>query len=62
MSDYAQRRKRKIYHVTLVGLVVNLFLSVGKLAAGLLGRSGAMVADAVHSFSDMATEIGRAHV
>ena len=57
MSDYAQRRKRKIYHVTLVGLVVNLFLSVGKLAAGLLGRSGAMVADAVHSFSDMATDI-----
>lgn len=43
--------------MTLVGLVVNLLLSAGKLAAGLLGRSGAMVADAVHSFSDMATDV-----
>lgn len=57
MRGYAQQRKRKIYHVTLWGLVVNLFLSVGKLAAGILGHSGAMVADAVHSFSDMATDV-----
>lgn len=57
MTGYAQQRKRKIYHVTLWGLVVNLVLSVGKLAAGILGRSGAMVADAVHSFSDMATDV-----
>lgn len=57
MTGYAQQRKRKIYHVTLWGLVVNLVLSVGKLTAGILGRSGAMVADAVHSFSDMATDV-----
>lgn len=43
--------------MTSVGLVVNLLLSAGKLAAGLLGRSGAMVADAVHSFSDVATDV-----
>lgn len=53
----AEKRKRKIYRVTFVGLAVNLLLSAGKLAAGLLGRSGAMVADAVHSFSDTATDV-----
>ena len=43
--------------MTFVGLVVNLVLSLLKLAAGVVGRSGAMVADAVHSFSDLATDI-----
>ena len=57
MSNEAEIRKRKIYHVTFVGLVVNLVLSLLKLAAGVLGRSGAMVADAVHSFSDLATDV-----
>lgn len=57
MSGEAETRKRKIYRVTLVGFAVNLVLSLVKLAAGILGRSGAMVADAVHSFSDMATDI-----
>lgn len=57
MSGEAETRKRKIYRVTLVGFAVNLVLSLVKLAAGILGRSGAMVADAVHSFSDMATDV-----
>ena len=57
MSCDAECRKRAIYRVTLVGLVVNLVLSLLKLAAGVVGRSGAMVADAVHSFSDLATDI-----
>lgn len=57
MSGDAEIRKRKIYRVTLVGFAVNLVLSLVKLAAGILGRSGAMVADAVHSFSDIATDV-----
>ena len=57
MSNETEIRKRKIYRVTFVGLVVNLVLSLLKLAAGLVGRSGAMVADAVHSFSDLATDV-----
>lgn len=57
MSNEAEIRKKKIYRVTLVGLAVNLALSGLKLAAGILGRSGAMVADAVHSFSDTATDV-----
>ena len=51
------QRLRAIYRVTFIGLVVNLVLAAGKLAAGLVGRSGAMIADAVHSLSDMATDV-----
>ena len=57
MAIDAESRKHAIYRVTFVGFVVNLVLSVGKLAAGIFGRSGAMVADAVHSFSDLATDV-----
>lgn len=34
-------------------ILVNLILSAGKLAAGILGRSAAMISDAVHSASDV---------
>lgn len=57
MLDTAEIRKRRIYRVTFIGFVVNLVLSLLKLAAGILGRSGAMIADAVHSFSDLATDV-----
>ncbi len=39
---------------TRIGLWVNIGLAVFKLAAGLTGRSQAMLADSVHSFSDVA--------
>lgn len=51
MSGEAEIRKKKIYRVTFIGFAVNLLLAGIKLAAGILGRSGAMVADAVHSLS-----------
>ena len=57
MSGEAEIREKKIYRVTFIGFAVNLLLAGIKLAAGILGRSGAMVADAVHSFSDMATDV-----
>ncbi len=39
--------------VSRVSITVNLLLSAGKLAAGILASSGAMVSDAVHSASDV---------
>ena len=57
MSDTSEIRIRRIYRVTFVGFAVNLVLSLLKLVAGVFGRSGAMIADAVHSFSDLATDI-----
>jgi cation diffusion facilitator family transporter len=38
-------------------MFVNIALFAFKLVAGILGRSGAMVADALHSASDFATDI-----
>ena len=49
-------RERKIVHVTLVGLIANLVLTLGKFLAGLLGHSAAMVTDAAHSLSDLITD------
>ena len=38
---------------TKFGLLVNVLLTGFKLAAGILGHSQAMIADAIHSFSDV---------
>lgn len=38
-------------------MFVNVVLFAFKLAAGIVGRSGAMIADAVHSASDFATDV-----
>jgi cation diffusion facilitator family transporter len=46
-----------VRRVTWVGFAVNLVLSGFKLAAGLLGNSAAVVADAVHSLSDCVTDV-----
>lgn len=50
-------REKEINRVTLCGAVCNLLLSVLKLVAGIVGRSSAMIADAVHSFSDLITDL-----
>ena len=50
-------REKEIYRVTLVGSLVNLLLMALKFVAGIVGRSGAMIADAVHSLSDFLTDI-----
>ena len=44
--------------VTVVGMVVNILLIFIKLAGGILGSSSAMIADAMHSFSDFITDFG----
>lgn len=49
-------RTKEIERVTVWGAVCNLLLSLLKLVAGLSGHSAAMVADAVHSFSDLASD------
>ena len=38
-------------------MFVNMLLFAFKLVAGIVGRSGAMIADAVHSASDFATDV-----
>ena len=50
-------REKDIYKVTGVGSAVNVLLVIFKFVAGILGRSSAMVADAIHSLSDLLTDI-----
>ncbi len=50
-------REKEIYKVTLTGTAVNAALIVLKFVAGFVGRSSAMVADAVHSLSDFVTDV-----
>ena len=49
-------REREIRKVTLWGAAVNITLTIAKLLAGVFGRSAAMVADGVHSLSDLLTD------
>lgn len=51
------KREREIYKVTIVGSVANAALMAIKFVAGILGHSSAMIADAVHSLSDFATDL-----
>lgn len=50
-------RTAKVTFVTLVGSVVNIILTVFKIFAGILGRSTAMIADGIHSLSDLLSDI-----
>jgi cation diffusion facilitator family transporter len=50
-------RAARASFVTWVGLGVNVALTAFKYAAGFLGHSGAMIADATHSLSDLITDI-----
>lgn len=55
-ADLRQQRAKAITRTTIVGAVVNLILSVVKVAIGLVGHSYALVADGIHSFSDLLTD------
>jgi cation diffusion facilitator family transporter len=53
----AGSKERIVRKVTWVGLWVNLFLAAIKFTAGLYGKSQALVADAIHSLTDLTTDI-----
>ena len=57
MTDTAEARERAICKVTYWGAFVNVILTLAKLLAGIFGHSSAMIADAVHSLSDFATDL-----
>ena len=50
-------RHKQAAKVTWLGFAANVALTLLKFAAGILGRSSAMIADAVHSVSDFATDL-----
>jgi cation diffusion facilitator family transporter len=50
------RRYREVRKVTLIGAVVDLVLGVVKIVVGYAASSQALIADGVHSLSDLATD------
>ncbi|MFA4045540.1 cation transporter [Prevotella sp. PCHR] len=57
MKNEHLSREKEIYKITLWGSMVNFMLLIFKFVAGIVGHSSAMIADAVHSLSDFATDI-----
>jgi len=55
-KESEQNIRIKIRNITLIGLFANILLSVAKLAMGITGNSQAVVADALHSFSDPSSD------
>lgn len=57
-DDRSENYGKKIaLRVSKVSIIVNVLLSVLKLAAGVLAHSGAMISDAIHSASDVFSTI-----
>jgi len=49
-------RYREVRKVTLIGSVVDFLLAVAKIVVGYIGQSQALIADGIHSFSDLITD------
>ena len=58
MTDDKQKTAaRQIKSITYLGIAVNVALAVVKIVIGLLAASLALVADGIHSVSDLATDV-----
>ncbi|MCH7556306.1 MAG: cation transporter [Planctomycetes bacterium] len=55
-NDKRTIASRQIKSITYIGIAVNIALSVVKVVIGSLAGSLALIADGVHSFSDVATD------
>ncbi len=51
-----KQRTKAINHVTLWGVLVNILLASTKLVGGVVGQSQALIADGLHSASDLASD------
>lgn len=49
-------RQKETYRITIAGSIINILLLAFKFAAGILGHSAAMIADAIHSLTDFVTD------
>jgi cation diffusion facilitator family transporter len=56
LPDSLGARYREVRKVTVVGAVVDLLLGIVKIVVGMTGNSQALLADGVHSLSDLATD------
>lgn len=53
----SQHAKREATHVTLVGMLLDVILGVGKIVGGVMTNSFALITDGIHSLTDAGTDI-----
>ena len=56
-GDHQTVRYQRTKRVTLVGALINVLLSVLKVVFGVIGQSQALIADGVHSISDLISDV-----
>jgi cation diffusion facilitator family transporter len=56
-SDKREKQNKQIKSITYIGSVINLALSAIKVVVGYLAGSLALIADGIHSLSDLATDL-----
>jgi len=50
-------RKKKAKQATIISFIINTILTTIKILTGIIGKSGAMIADGIHSLSDLITDV-----
>ncbi|MDH5649179.1 MAG: cation diffusion facilitator family transporter [Gammaproteobacteria bacterium] len=56
LQSHRDARYKEVVFVTVVGSVVDLALGISKIVVGIISHSQALVADGIHSLSDLATD------
>lgn len=56
-KDSSVERRHAVTRTSIVGAAINLVLSVVKIIAGVLGHSQSLVADGIHSLSDLLSDL-----
>lgn len=51
-----QKRANASQKVTLIGAIIDFLLAIFKIIIGIIGNSSALVADGIHSFSDLLSD------
>lgn len=49
--------KNEVQQITLIGVIINIVITIIKYFLGFIGNSQALIADATHSLSDFSTDI-----
>ncbi len=53
-----EKRYNESNKVTMISIILNIVLTILKIFAGIIGQSSAIIADGLHSASDIITSIG----
>ena len=55
-SEPGEERKSASKRATFASIIVNIFLAIGQILLGFIGNSQALIADGVHTLSDLSTD------